>query len=118
MPHGTQAQVGGGYEETVVNPLLLARHEAHENRRTDDAQAPVDPGQAHRHKGHHGDGALVAFGNAGQAVEKPAENRGGGQDVARHDDQAHLHAEGEQHPETAAPVLDELKSGGFGENET
>ena len=73
-----------------------------QKRPCDQAEPPVDEREQHGARRHDGDRAGGGPGAVGEAIQRAAHRRARCEGVSRHQDQAHLHAEGEQVPEALA----------------
>jgi hypothetical protein len=83
----------------------------------DQAEAPIDQAGHDGSDGHQQSGAGARFGDACQPAQKSLCHRRGGQGIARHQDDAHLHGKGKEGPETLVPIQDHLKRAVFGEDD-
>ena len=103
-----KAGIGRGDEQTVVHIADTAGDFLGQQGAGDEAEAPVQPAADDGHKGGDENGALLVLGGRGDSAQEPLKDLGGGHGGAQHQNQGHLHREGQQIPETAgvAPRLD------------
>ncbi|CAH0288982.1 hypothetical protein SRABI70_03991 [Pseudomonas sp. Bi70] len=104
-----KARIGCRHQQRVMHAPHLPRQRPGEHRTNHQAEAPVHPGGGHRYQGDEHDGLPRRAGNARQAVQQPGNRWRVGQRMTGDQHQGHLHGEGQQVPETAAPVLGHLR---------
>ncbi len=105
MPDQEPGVAGGGEQRIVHGNAALSGALADlpgQQRPGDQAKPPVDQRQQHRAGRHDGDGARGRPRAVRQRVQEAPHRWARCQRVSRHQDQAHLHAEGEQVPEALA----------------